>query len=330
MRPTFGFSLTFLLILAIPASANNTSIFEILNKERFIEQADGLVYDYPFVPDKIVQSSEHIKGWIDIVGFENITKIENTTYADTLKPIVEYDVWDDGLGWNDNRDVIEVTDTRINTTGNTTTVEIDVHMKWHHSTLRTRTVSLLTGKKTINWIDKNYYNEYATFSDTEIAPELFNFGNYNGTAVNVVIYNNSLTPKTSFSVVGVPANTLKVNLSYDNESVVHYYGMGSQEYTGKNVPFMNITTLNTWAGGIGDGGNLTRLGDTVILNTANFSQDKLTVWLQDPYTTYKIEPYNVTKVEPRDSFSPLFWALTFLMGIFGFGIYAQLRRMKRV
>ncbi|MBN1134779.1 MAG: hypothetical protein JXA38_07735 [Methanosarcinaceae archaeon] len=316
--------------MAIPAGASNTSIFEILNKERFIEQVGGLVYDRPFVPDKTVQSRGHIKGWIDIVGFENITKIDNTTYADTLKPIVEYDVWDDGLGWDDSRDVIEVTDSRINTTGNTTTVEMDVHLKWHHSTLRTRTVSLLTGKKTIKWIDKDYYDEYATFSDKEIAPELFNPGNYNGTAVNVVIYNNSVIPKTSFSVVGVPANTLKVNLSYDNEFMVYYYGIGSQEYTEKNVPFMNITKLDTWVGGIGDGGNLTRLGDTVILSTANFSQDKLNVSLQNPYTTYKIEPYNVTKVEPRDSFSPLFWALTFLMGIFVFGTYVQLRRMRRV
>ncbi|MBN1133830.1 MAG: hypothetical protein JXA38_02710 [Methanosarcinaceae archaeon] len=318
------------MLIQIGGATENQSDFTIFDivGQQYSDSVDALTYDNPN-PDKEIQSHKHVRGWIDIVGYTNVTCISNIDCTDAVSPMVEYDVWGDGFGWNDNLDWVQVTDTRITTFEGVTIAEIDVHLRWHHSTLRTRTVNKPTGTKTIKWIDKDYYDEYITLKDTEIAPSQFSI-NCSKTSVDVVIYNNSQTPKTVFIVRDIPQNTLKISYSYDGETIDHYLGVGGVEQTSKYVSYLNITPCDMWLGGVGDGGILSRMGDTVCLNTSDFEPDKLNISVCDPYGHHDISNMTISVVEWQgsgDTFSPQFWGFVVLVSILLLGTLKQLRRV---
>jgi len=270
------------IILFLPVASADT-ITEIIEK-KYLDFAHSINYSDVYAPDKNVQESGHIRGWIDIVGYDNMTCIDGMYYvpgAPEDHVIVEHKVWDTGLYWNNNLDFIKITDERIFKDGDNITAEIDTHLKWHRSTLKCR------GIPPRCWIHKVYYNEYVTFRDTEIAPKTFISSDYSNVSVDVVIYNNTVSPKTSLKVINIPENTVSINYTYDNESITHYKGTATQEYTDKNCPYMQINSTNIWK----DDGNLSQFNGFVIIPSMNYSTDNLTVTVNDPYEAHIVEGY---------------------------------------
>jgi hypothetical protein len=307
----------------------NYSIIDMI-MEYYIDSVDDLVYPDELQPEKTVQQLGNIAGWIDIIGFNNLTMI-NGKYYIPGKPedhvIIAYDKWETADGWN--RGIDELSETvQVTSDNNSITASLDIYLKWHESTLKTRTINTPFGPRTVLWIKKDYHTETAIFNDTDLIPATFTPLNLNTSYVEVVIYNNSVTPKTTIKICNIPKNTLNINYTYNNESVIHYFGTCKQEYTTKNVPYMFIQSADIWQGGLGDDGNLTRVGDMVCLKTHNFSAANLTVSLSDPYNTSKINNITVHEVQwhgPEDTFSSLFWLFTTIICIFAAGIIYQFR-----
>lgn len=307
----------------------NYSIIDMI-MEYYIDSVDNLVYPDVLQPEKTIQQSGNIVGWIDIVGFDNLTMI-NGEYYIPGKPedhaIIAYDKWETADGWN--RGVDELSETiQVTSNGAMITASMDIYLKWHESTLKSRKICTPLGCHTVTWVKKDYHTETAIFTDTDLAPATFTALNFNTSFVEVVIYNNSVAPKTTIKVCNIPKNILNVNYTYNNESVIHYFGTCAQEYTDKNVPFMFIQSADIWKGGIGDGGNLTRVGDMVCLKTNNFSAANLTVSLSDPYNTSEISNITIHEVKwhgLEDTFSSLFWLFTIIVCIFMTGIIYQFR-----
>lgn len=309
------------IIFFTPVSAED-AITEILEKT-YLDFAHELEYINLYVPDEHVQNSGHIHGWIDIVGYDNLTMIEGEYYipgAPENHVIIEHDKWESADGWNTGVDEFTETISVKNTDG-VITVSNEIYLLWHTSTLRCR------GYPPHCWIHKDYYEEYATFHDSEITPLIFIPLNCSNTSIEVIIYNNTISPKTTLKILEVPENTLSINYTYDNESIVHYLGAATQEHTEKNCPYMLITHVDIWK----SNGNLSHLNDFVIIPSMNFSSNNLTVIATDPYSFTEINNITIYELKyhgHKDTFSSLFWVFILIVGIFAIGSYYQIRRLQ--
>jgi len=287
------------LLVFMPIASADT-ILEILEK-KFLDFAHNMEHSGMYIQDKQEQAHQHIRGWVDIVGYDNLTCIDGVHYVPGVPAdhaIIKYDVWDEGVTstffiTNRNVDFIKITDERVFADDNCTTVEIDIYMMWHTSVKKCRTVSTATGSHTYCWISKNYTHEYATFSDTDISPLVFTPLDCTNTSVDVVIYNNTVSPKTTFKVLGVPDHVVSINYTYENETILHYHGTATQERTDKNCPCMQINSTNIWK----DEGNLSQFNGFAIVPHMNFTEANLTVTLNSPYTAHEID--NITVYEER-------------------------------
>ena len=303
--------------------ASADTISEIL-ETKYLDFAHALKYSGVYEPDKNVQNHKHITGWIDIVGYDNMTMIDGVYYipgATEDYVIIKHKLWDTGLYWNNNLDFIKITDERTFQDGDNITAEIDIHLKWHHSTLKCR------GVPPRCWISKTYHHEYVTFTDTEPTPKTFISSDYSNVSVDVVIYNNSVSPKTSLKVLNVPENTISINYTYDNESIIHYKGIATQEYTDKNCPYMQINSTDIWKGD----GNLSQFNGFVIIPSMNYSTDNLTITVNDPYEAHIVDNVTVYEVKwhgANDTFSSLLLLFVAIIGIFIIGSLIQLRRLR--
>ena len=307
------------IILFLPVASADT-ISEIL-ETKYLDFAHALNYSGVYVPDKNVQQSGHICGWIDIVGYDNMTMIDGAYYVPVAPEdhtIVKHKLWDTGLYWNNNLDFIKITDERIFQDGDNITAEIDIYLKWHHSKKR---------KPPGKGIKKTYHHEYVTFTDTEPAPKTFISSDYSNVSVDVVIYNNSVSPKISLKVLNIPDNTISINYTHDNESITHHKGIATQKYTDKNCPYMQINSTDVWE----DDGNLSQFNGFVIIPSMNYSTDNLTVTVNDPYEAHIVDNVTVYEVKwhgAKDTFSSLLLPFVAIVGIFIIGSFIQIKRLR--
>ena len=309
------------IILFLPVASADT-ISEIL-ETKYLDFAHALKYSGVYDPDKNVQNHKHITGWIDIVGYDNMTMIDGVYYipgAPEDHAIIQSKIWDTGLSWNNNLDWIKVTDERIFTDGKNITAEIDIHLLWHHSVRKTR-----EGR---SWIKKTYHYEYATFADIELAPKTFISSDYSNVSVDVVVYNNTVSPKTTLKVLNIPQTVISVDYMYENDTISHFLGVGAQKYTIKNCPYMQINSTDVWKGE----GNLSQFNGFVIIPSMNYSTDNLTVTINDPYEAHIVDNVTVYEVKwhgMKNTFSSLLLLFVAIVGIFIVGSYYQIRRLKR-
>lgn len=296
-----------ILIMLSPSSAAVNIIEDILEME-FVDCISELTHTNEHKPDKIIQHSRHIHGWIDIVGFENMSKIDGKYYIPgnpTGNAIVRYDTWNTADGWN--RAVDSFTETlTVKQTGEYLTAKLDIYLLWH---------SVRFDPYPYPHVVTTYHTERTVFKDTELVPNIFTSPNYNHTYLDIVIYNNSIQPKTSVRVVEYPEDVMVINYTYDNESIIHYLAVASIEYTPKNVAYMYLQDVNVWTCEC----NITHFDEFIIIPTANFTETNLTVTCSDPYNEVEITNYtvaNITYTGMEDSISSLFWAVLVIVAIF--------------
>lgn len=308
------------LLMIIPCCAGLTDaeLLTILRSDKVVTSTDNITQvESDFKIDKTVQSHKHIRGWVDIIGFNGTTKIGNDSYINESNVIYKYKVWDSGLNWNNNFDSIKVTNERITTAGNITTVEIDVHLKWHRSTLRSRSVKTATGSRTVTWISKTYYNEYATFSQSKESPVMYPVPEQK--TINVTVYNTTLAPKT---IVALPPinYTLGYRVELDNETIEYFHSALAVERFDNGLSYGNSTTKFTQSI-YQDSDLFSRVGNRIIINSTNVSGLNISV-----ITPYEVLPinYSVTnyteepaleEIQLNQAFSMLMsaWVVVFLV-----------------
>lgn len=315
------------IIVFLPvASAGITDILIDILGTKHLDSAHELEYGGIYIPDKKVQHNTlyhngkpytgKIRGWVDVVGYQNMIMINGTYYVnDNNSAIVRHDIWCSPLGWNFYFDYIEVTKKWTTIDEYNTTAKINIELLWHTSSY-----------STVGGISKDYYFERTTFIDVDSIPIQYVDMNCSNASVDIVIYNNTISPKTTVLVLNLPVNAISVNYTYDNESITHYLGTATQDYTEKNCPYMNITPSNVWQ----DNSNLSQMNGFVIIPSMNFSKSNLSVVVNDPYASH--EPTNISVSEvvwqgPRDTFSPFFAVFISVTGILIIGSLIQLKRL---
>ena len=273
-----GLLLSAVLFIITPASAMG-SIFDIFNETAYNGSLD-IITEYR-EPNKTVQSHKHIRGWIDIVGFNQTIRINGTEYCNQSEPVIEYKLWDSGLFWNNNFDYIEITEQRIFSEGHITTVEMDVHLLWHHSLRKSR-----EGR---TWIKKTYYHEYMTLSASAEAP--LQFPTTIDATASITIYNNTINPHVDI-YVPVYNTTTKIVYTYGGETITRRTLSGVSA-----VGAVNFTECLYWED---DSEIFAYKNDMAVItnmNESEFDLSKLTITMHNPYEIRQIHDLNLSTVE---------------------------------
>ena len=301
------------LFIITPATAMD-SIFDITSETAYNDSLD-IVTVFP-EPDKIVQEHEHIRGWIDIVGFNHTVNLNGVQYCNQSDPVIKYNLWAEGITskkriTNNKVDFIKVIDERTFKDGDGITTKIDVHLKWHHSVRKSRTVD----GRTRTWIKKTYHHEYMTLSAHAKAPQQLISAPM--PSANITIYNNSVNPYVEI-YVPVFNTTTKTVYSYGDETITRRTLSGIA-CTGA----VNFSDCLYWE----DKSDIWAYKNNVAVlkgvNESKFDQSILSITVHSPYEVQQINNVNVSSVEmnPNKPFSnPNVFVTLILLVVFGWGI----------
>ena len=267
----------------IPIVDASSGIFDVLNETEYKGSLD-IVTEYP-EPNKTVQSSQHIRGWVSMVGFSQAVRINGTEYTNLSEPIIMYKLWDEGLHWNNNFDWIKVEDERVISEDNITTAEIDIHLLWHTSTKRCRTVN----DHQSCWIDKDYKHEWATFSTTVESP--VQYPEINDTEIKITVYDNTFNPHINIHIPVQPFET-KTIITYQNEIITRYTKSGFA-----SIGAVNLSDCLYWE----DESDIFKYrSETVIIDNidkSNFNPLYLEITTFSPYESITRTNYSISAVE---------------------------------
>ena len=302
----------FIMFCPVVASAEGEDNESILL--RLLEQFDKNEWDGSFdslnykatYPAGVWVSGPHMMAWVDIVGYRNMSRINNTDYifGDPVACVIVESEVKDLLAWNDNVDWIEK-EFSYNVSDGNITVTLDITMLWHHSTEITHP----NGNKGVK---KDYHYAYMTLTDTERLPLQYAYTAAN-TSTHLIFYNNSFSPK---SIINVPGKDglFYIEYSYNNESIKQNLMSDEIETNLKGIEYINFSEVKRWDESTG---NLSHIGSSCVIKGANFTLDDLNITLRTPYTAGNTTKYNLTvnNVTAGSCISPVLIPFMFVMGL---------------
>lgn len=269
-------------------------LFDIL-KEKYITDISELPYS-PGSPDVQWQKQGHIKAWIDIVGFKNLTKYNGTYFINrnpTELAIVQYDAKGEVSGYIDS-----ITKSLyLYQSENNLITALTVVLKWH----------VMCCDEDGCWVCGRF-KETKTFQDVEVAPKRVDpLDNY---ALNIIEYNNTVNPRT---VLDLPISNLTfIDYVYKNERIQNYQKTAHVEQTAKGIYFANLTKTNIWTAGTS---LLHQMNDQVIIQkTASPDYSSLKVTVSNLYETKLITNYSIIRdtYSIERTFNSLFYTILFI------------------
>lgn len=280
----------FLSLIMLPTATAYESIFDVL-EERFFDD-DWSNVTSGGTPEKNVYWEGHIKCWIDITRFKNVSIIDGCEYVSGTpcdNVIIQYDawhtfihLWDLGLCFNDNVDHL-LTDVRCFEDGGDVVAVLDVELMWHSTSADG---------------DKDYVIETVTISTREIAPAVFN-NTIKSTIAEITCYNNTFSPYTNIIVL-TQDNIISTTFTYKNNTAKRFHSMGwitNNSNGNEHVEFLN---KSFWLED--DDQNVIRHhGDQCIINEAPLNLSELQITISSPYTTKNVTDYNVTMINSKPS-----------------------------
>ncbi len=244
MSRTILFFLGFCIVIAPTAHAEDKGIFNVLD-EGYIDNIADLPYSSG-VPDQTVQASGHIRGWIDIVGFDEMVRDDGVDYLNdnpVNKAIVQYGAGHGNLCsrivsgycgqscyWCFFYSLCDSISTYQQ--GDKTVARLDVTLYWHETVVSSGSSQTF------------YYADYATFYDYETSPQVYQPLSEQF-KVNVTQYNTSLYENIGIRVYA-HGGIGKTVVKYGANTSTHITKIGHVEQTAKGVYFANMTAVNYW------------------------------------------------------------------------------------
>jgi hypothetical protein len=229
-------------------------------------------------PDATAHDSGSLRGWIDIVGYQNTAKINGVYYySGTLNPVVRNSVYINVQLPGSVDSFTSAVSTTQN--GNTLIATMTAELVWHTYACNKH-----------GCFPDHYYTNVEYFTDTEtmpvqipaiVQPELIA---HEYTEPNRTILNLNLDNLITY-----------YNITNRNGSLERYEQIGQISYTDKGVPYLNFTKqLPMWKHA---GSGIYQQGTDVMLENSNFTFNART-----PFGDVG-EP-NITVIkEPPTSFS---------------------------
>lgn len=312
-------TLLFLLLISISQASENKGIFQILD-EKYIDNITDLPYSNG-IPDKNIQSSGHIRGWIDIVGFNKMSKDVNTFYIPG-KPetyaIIQEDVWgkfDCDICSYSIKKVVQVTSSRTDTTA-----VLVIEMTWY---------SKHCSKNGCTCVE---HKESTTFYDIEKSPQIVE--PLINPIINIIQYNNTLYENIGIYINSEDIkNATKFDIAYNNSTMTKTLKTGHVEQTNKGIYFANLTDLSSWET---TGKNISQINNMTFINgnLTKINATNIKISTSNLYETKHHSNFTVSREEFRPEKetieNPLlitFWSILFVM----FGtLYLAITKMRLI
>jgi hypothetical protein len=317
-----------ILFLIPTALAADKGIFYIQD-EKFIDNINELP-DSAGNPDKHVQTSGNIEAWVDIVGFKDVVKENETDYvpgnpADYA--IVQYDArvlnpmrsrvlqyYTGACYWCSVDSIAKRI--KISQHGNQTIANLLVTLHWHE------TIENSGGSQTF------HYTDTAVFQSSEVSPLIYEL--ISELKVNLIQYNNSLYENIGISIANI-SGLNKYTIQYEDNIATYQIKKAHVEQTAKGIYFANVTPAEFLDL---KGKNISRYGKITLLNgnlsKMNLGDIKITGSNLYETKTVNSSQFNITRLEfkpEKELENPVSMWFMSVMGIMVGGIYFCARRM---
>ncbi len=277
-------SLIVLAALAMIPQIAAAGLFDILD-ELYISDISELPYS-PGDPSISWQESGNIRGYVDIVGFRNLSR-DGEKYFILGDPASLAIVAGDATGEPPEDSLI----------GALISFDKSISISKSDSQIR----ATLTATMTYFLLCQDEYGKFncgrrtetATFQDSEVFPE--QSGAVNNTRVTITEYNNTIEPKILIQISNI--NSSRISLNYGNKSLTHSSKSYHVEQTEKGIYYANASDLEAWDI---QGQGIARFSDSIIINTNLSSVDysKLNITVSNLYESVKVDhsQFNISRV----------------------------------
>jgi hypothetical protein len=299
------FFLLITVILFLPFASADTNFLDDMMNQKFVATVDQLPYS-TVSPEINWQTNGNIKGWVDIVGWKNLTKVGNKYY--TYGSIADTVISDGGsVGIQPGIQDTITNSYSFSQSGNQITASLTVVLKWHK----------------ICSDDKGFYvcgrfTDTATFQDTDTMPEQFIMpGNQ---SVIEKHYTGEPYHPNVLTFDGVSPVITDIHATTANGSMIHHVKIGILNYTEKNVPYIEIFDFDSW--------EYTGANHTIssFINEMVSDENFTSVSFLTPYGWVGA---NIT--EQTMEASHIHWGIfgiLFVIGVFLYGIYRMAKRAQ--
>lgn len=269
------------MILAVMAMIpiSSAGLFDILD-ELYISDISELPFSSG-IPTVSWQESGTIRGYVDIVGFRNLSR-DGENYFILGDPaslaIVAGDATGNPPGIFDSLDK----SFSLTQSGKNLIASLTVVLKWH----------------TIACDDKGCFvngrfTDTAAFQDIEVIPNQFD--NAISPRVDITEYNNTIEPKILININDINGNGISLNCG--NKSLTHNSKSYHVEKTEKGIYYANTSDLEAWDI---QGQGIARFGNSIIINTniSSFDYSKLNITISNLYGSVRVDPstFNISRV----------------------------------
>jgi hypothetical protein len=262
--------------------------FEVLNENFF--DGDWSIADAEGTPNKNVKSSNHIRGWIDIIGFENMSIIDEVNYVNGSArefAIVKRKAWHTSVPGKvvSFKSICSVIDTDYVYANDTTSAVQHTHFHWKKK---------VCGLYGCHWV---HHNEYLTVSYTVDSPITFN-NTIDDKTVIITSYNNSINPYTLIYIHD-RYNVIKTTVEYKNNTAKRCNRTGLVTTNDRGTEHVEFIS-NEWY--IPDPNlTITRRSGYYVINEAPLNWSLLNISVFTPYIEHDDKNWNVTTINSKPS-----------------------------
>lgn len=306
---------------AIDVFNGNNYILLSLNNERtsvYIESDYGRTHRLIAKTENgklnIYQPQNHLRGWIDIIGFNKTVKLNGVEYINTIDPIIVHNVKRAGIK-KKSVDFLGITNTRINNQDGISTAEIDILLIWHSTTRSKHGGGGSRTPQPPERITINTSEPIPAFYPDITIPECY-----------ITIYNNSFNPHIQ---IFVPQNDtiFKTQYQYGNETIIQHHMLGIVD-----AGAVSLIKTHQWSEPTE---KLRFSNDNMIIintNTSQFNNSDLSIYLFNPYESVQIpnSSYNITEITYINGkeFHPFFYYLIIIVLILSLWIFSNIKGIK--
>lgn len=295
-----SFFIVIMLMISIPtvgAIINDDDIMEYLgdlpNQEYW--EGDWSIVDKVGTPIKNIKSSRHIRGWIDIVGFEDMAVVNGTEYVNGTPAdlaFVECKAWHTPVDGK----VVSFTSSSwtYDYEGNTTAVQHTV-FNWKYK---------VCGLYGCHWV---YVQEIQTITHTTKSPIVFDL-KIQDVPIRVVVCNQSFQPVTQILIPDAESpmmdGVIDVTISYNGSSTSRHDEIGFIVLNDRGTEYVEFVPFDdpTWTDDV-DQTTVSHFLMAATVRGSNFNTSNLTTQLRTPYENRNVTNYTIIEMD-QTSISP--------------------------
>jgi len=317
--------LFFLALIMFSSSASAGWLPAPLNiLEEKVFDGDWNVSHKEGTPVKDVRASQHIRGWIDIVGFREMCNIDDVDYVNGSPrdfAIVKRDAWHTNVGGK----VVSFSSSCVVEDRNGVTTAIQyTSFCWKEKVCK-RVCGLVGCHLVCHW---KFHHEYQTIAYSVESPNTFN-NSIEGYEITITCYNNSVTP---YTLIYMPPrqNIIKQSVTYRNDTASWHNLTGLVMKNSRGTE--SVRFLNKSGFFIDENETITRRAEYFVINEAPLNWSLFGVHTYTPYACYtNVSVCNVTLYNSKPSDFIAVMPIMMLVGIlsaFGIGIGITTGRIR--